>query len=136
MSLGPVEMLAVKFPGNQFKGEIIPALTELVENNTIRIIDILFIKKDAEGNLTVLEINELDDDTYEAFDPVVAEIEGLLAANDALILAQSIENNSSAALMLFENVWATRFRDAVLNANGKVMLSERVPHHVVDLLKS
>ena len=49
MALGPVELLVIKFPGNEFRGEIAPALRELVENGTIRIIDLLFIKKDADG---------------------------------------------------------------------------------------
>ena len=50
MTLGPVELLVVRFPGKQFKGEIIPALQELVKKGTIRIIDILFVTKDEEGN--------------------------------------------------------------------------------------
>jgi hypothetical protein len=135
MSLGPVEMLLVKFPGNQFTGEIVPALKELIDTNTIRILDLLFIKKDADGSLTILEVDEVDEDeVYDAFDPLVPEVNGFLAENDALTLAQSLEPNSSAALMLFENVWATRFRDAIVNANGQVILNERIPHRVIEAL--
>ncbi|WP_204141227.1 DUF6325 family protein [Halomicronema sp. CCY15110] len=135
MSLGPVEMLLVKFPGNQFTGEIVPALQELVDNNTVRILDLLFIKKDADGSLTIIEVDEVDEDeVYDAVDPLVPEVNGFLSESDAITLAQSLETNSSAALLLFENVWATRFRDAIVNANGQVLLSERIPHSVIEAL--
>lgn len=137
MSLGPVEMLLVKFPGNQFTGEIVPALKELVDTNTVRILDLLFIKKDADGSLTIIEVDEVDeDDVYDAFDPLVPEVNGFLSESDAITLAQSLEPNSSAALLLFENVWATRFRDAIVNAKGQVLLSERIPQQVIEALSS
>ncbi len=132
MALGPVELLLVKFPGNKFKGEIVPALEELVDNSTIRIIDLLFAKRDNEGNLKVLELNDLDKDTYAVFDPLVSDISGLITKEDMQKLANGLENNSSAALMLFENTWATRFRDAVLNANGRVLFNERIPRAVLE----
>jgi hypothetical protein len=68
MSLGPIELLVVKFPGNRFTGEIAPALKDLVEGGLIRVIDILFVVKDEAGELTVLEINDLDDDNFSRFD--------------------------------------------------------------------
>jgi hypothetical protein len=134
MSIGPVELLLVKFPGNQFKGEIVPALKELIEANTIRIIDVLFVKKDHAGNVTILEINELDDDAYDAFESVVSDVVGIASESDALHFATALENNSSAAMLLFENIWATRFRDAILNANGQVLFNERIPKAVIDTL--
>ncbi len=134
MSIGPVELLLVKFPGNQFKGEILPALKELVDTNLIRVIDILFVKKDSEGNVLVLEVNDLEDEEYEAIDPLVGEISGLASESDARHFAAALENNASAALLLFENVWATRFRDAILNAKGEVLLNERIPKAVIDTL--
>jgi hypothetical protein len=137
MSLGPVEMLLVKFPGNQFTGEIVPALQELVDNNTVRILDLLFIKKDADGSLTIIEVDEVDEDeVYDAFDPLVPEVNGFLSESDAITLAQSLEANSSATLLLFENVWATRFRDAIVNAKGQVLLNERIPHSVIEALSA
>src|SRR5215207_9288623 len=132
MALGPVELLVVKFPGNEFTGEIAPALRELVEHGTIRIIDLLFIKKDAAGTVTANELADLAPDLYAVFDPLVAEIAGLLADDDVRALAGALENNSSAGVLLFENVWATRFRDAVLNAHGQLLLSERVPRAVIE----
>jgi hypothetical protein len=134
MSLGPIELLVVKFPGNRFTGEIAPALKELVEGGLIRVIDILFVVKDEAGELTVLEINDLDDDDFSRFDPVVADLTGMLTPDDARQLSAGLENNSSGAIMLFENTWATRFRDALLNANGELVLNERIPKAIIDEL--
>jgi len=134
MSLGPVELLVVKFPGNRFSGEIGPALAELVESGTIRVFDILFATKDADGMVTAREIAELDDDEYSTFDPLVSESAGLLTPDDVERLTSTLESNSSAALMLFENVWATRFANAVASASGEVMLNERIPRAVIQEL--
>jgi hypothetical protein len=134
MTLGPLELLVVKFPGNRFTGEVAPALMELVETGLIRVIDILFVGKDEAGELAVLEINDLDDDDFRQFDPVVADLTGLLTPDDARQLSASFEPNSSAAIMLFENTWATRFRDALERANGQLVLNERIPRAVVDEL--
>src|SRR5262245_34197564 len=99
MSIGPVELVVIKFPGNQFKGEIIPALRHLVENRTIRIIDILFVIKDDAGELTAVEINDLDEEDYAVFDPIVSDITALLSHDDVAKFAGALENNSSAAIM-------------------------------------
>lgn len=132
MALGPVELLVVKFPGTQLKGEIVPALRELVDTGTIRIVDLVFIRKDANGEVTTTELGDLDDDTYAALDPLVAEINGLISEDDELQLADMLENNSSAGLLLFENTWAVRFRDAIASAHGEVVLDERIPNTVIE----
>ncbi|OKH37928.1 hypothetical protein NIES2119_12355 [[Phormidium ambiguum] IAM M-71] len=132
MSLGPIEILCIKFPNNFVKDEIAAALRSLVENKTIRIIDIIFIKKSENGEVIVNEMDELDDVDYSIFDPIIADITGLISEEDVQTIAQSLDNNSFAALMLFENIWATAFRDAVVNANGQLLLNERIPSQVIE----
>ena len=134
MALGPIELLVLKFPGNQFSGEIIPALGELVEDGTVRIVDLLFAVKNNEGDVTVLEFGDLDPDIFGQWDPLVSDVTPMLNEDDARELTASLENNSSAALLLFENTWATRFVDAVSNARGEVVLNERIPRAVVQEL--
>jgi hypothetical protein len=134
MSLGPIELLVVKFPGNQFRGEIIPALEELVEGRIIRIVDILFLHKGADGRLTLLEINDLEAEMFGLFDPIVSDVTKLLSNNDAEQLGNALENNSSAVLMLFENTWATRLADALRVAQGELVMNERIPRVVIDEL--
>jgi uncharacterized membrane protein len=133
MSYGPIEYLIVGFPGNKFKGEIIPALAELVENNTIRILDLVFIAKDEEGNVAAMELTELDPEDEAAAMSDISEVDaGLLNEDDIQLAAESLENNSSAGLLVFENVWAARFAEAVRNADGRLLANERIPHDVVE----
>jgi hypothetical protein len=132
VSIGPVEFLALKFPGNEFRGEILPALTDLVEAETIRIVDLLFVQKSANEEVRVIELTDLGKDDFAAFDIIVSQVSGLIGHDDARMVADALEPNSSAALMLFENVWAIRFVDAVDNAKGEVLMSERIPRVMLD----
>jgi len=136
MPYGPIELVAISFPGNQFSGEIIPALQELVDTETIRIVDIVFAIKDEDGNVDVIEVDDLPEDQASAYSPAVSEVSGLLSDDDVQRLAAALEPNSSAGLMVFENVWAKRFVDAVFNANGQVILNERIPRAVVEAAMS
>ena len=132
MSLGPVEYMVIEFPGNQFKGEIVPALREVVDKGVIRIIDLVFVRKDEQGNVSVMELADLQKDAADAFAPLAREASTLFAEEDVEKVSDIMETNSSVALLLFEHVWATRFRDAVLNANGRVIAGERIEKERVD----
>jgi uncharacterized membrane protein len=134
MALGPVEMLIVNFPGNEFSGEIAPALAELVETETIRIIDLVFIRKDSDGTVEAIELADLDVNEAAKYSPFIDELSGLFSDEDIQELAQLVEKNSSAGFMLFENTWATRFANAIRNANGQVLLNERIPRAVIEEL--
>jgi len=136
VSLGPIEFLALKFPGNEFRGEIIPALSDLVEDETIRIIDLLFVQKMADGSVRVVELADLGEEDYLSFEAVVSDVSGLLSHDDARQIANALDPNSSASLMLFENVWATKFVEAVVDAKGEVLVSERIPKSMIDEMTS
>ena len=129
--MGPVEYMVVEFAGNQFSGDVVPALVELTNNGTIRIIDLLFVKKDGEGNVSWFELEEIGDGAAAAFDSLDGEIDNLLNEEDALLAAEKLTPNSSAAIWVFEHVWATRLRDAVVNSNGRMVDNARIPHAVV-----
>jgi hypothetical protein len=130
--MGPVEYLIVEFPGNQFKGEILPALIELTDNGTIRIIDLLFIKKDANGDVEWFELEAMAEAEASDFDDLDGEIDDLLNEEDIEIAAEMLEPNSSAAMLVFENVWATRLRDAIRDANGRLVDNARIPAEIVE----
>lgn len=136
MSLGPIEMLCIKFPDYFVKDEIAAALRTLVENNTIRIIDILFIRKSESGEVTMNEIDEMNDIDHSILDPIIADINELISEEDVQTVAQALDNNSFAALMLFENIWATTFRDAIVNAKGQLLLNERIPSSVIEQIRA
>lgn len=131
MAYGPAELIVVKFPGNQFRGEIVPALADLVESETIRLIDLLFVIKDADGNVASVEATEAFPDG--PLLGVVAEnSRGLISDEDVEDVAPELDPNSSAALLLFEHLWAAEFTSAVRNAGGELIYDERVPADVVE----
>jgi uncharacterized membrane protein len=129
--IGPVEYMAVSFPGNKFRGEIAPALKELVDSGTVRIIDLAFVTKDAEGNVLAMEVEELDSDAGRAFAALQAEIGDLVNADDLQAVGEVLEPNSSAAVLVWEDVWAAKLAKAISDAGGVLLDLERVPREVV-----
>lgn len=132
MAFGPMEMLMIRFPSTEIGGDLAPALRQLVEDGLIHIVDLLFIRKDAEGRVSVFELSDLLPDVSGQYAPLLNDVTELLNEDDAHELAGSLENDSAAGIMLFENVWATRFAQAVRAANGEVLLNERIPNSVIE----
>jgi uncharacterized membrane protein len=131
MAIGPVEYMVVAFPGNQFKGEIVPALTDLVKSGTVRIIDLAFVAKDAEGNVATMELEDLQSDVGKAFAALEAEIGDLVNEDDLKAVGEVLEPNSSAGVLVWEDVWAAKLAQAIRDAGGVLLDLERVPHEVV-----
>ena len=109
------------------------ALQDLVDAGLIRVIDILFAHKEQDGESRIFEIQELED-AYGLYDPVVAELTGMLTQDDVKQLTAGIEPGASGVVMLFENTWAQKFADAVAAERGEVILNERIPRRVIDEL--
>ncbi len=131
MTFGPIDFLALEFEGNKFKGDILPSLLELVQQQIVRVIDLVIIVKDADGVVKVRELQQLDADLLAVFDPLQVDVSGLITAGDIEMIGSQLGNNSTAALMLFENLWAVKFKEAVLAAEGRLLMQERIPHEVV-----
>jgi hypothetical protein len=129
--IGPVDYLIVAFPGNRFRGEIAPALADLANAGTIRIIDIAFVSKDEDGEVGAFELTELDPDVKEGLDSLGVEVQGLFNEDDLNAAAEELEPNSSAALLVWENVWAKGVAQAMRDAGGVVYDFGRIPHEVV-----
>jgi hypothetical protein len=129
--IGPVDYAIVAFPGNRFRGEIGPALSDLVEAETIRIIDIAFVGKGEDGETIAFELTELDPDVQESLDSLGVEIQGLINEDDLESAASELEPNTSAALIVWENVWARRVTQAIRDSGGVLLAFNRLPHEVV-----
>jgi hypothetical protein len=132
MTYGPIDFIALEFRGNQFKGEIMPALMELVNKEIVRVIDLVIVQKDANGKVIMREMQQMDPSVVAIFDPLKAQITGMIQLEDIEMIGEKVENNSTAAIMLFENLWPIKFREAVLNANGRLVMQERIPSAVVE----
>ena len=129
--IGPVDYAIIGFPGNKFRGEIAPAIGDLVDAGTIRIIDIAFVGKDEDGNAVAMELTELDPDVQEGLEKLGIEVNGLFSDDDLMGAAEELEPNSSAALLIWENVWARKVAQSMRDAGGVMLAFERIPHDVV-----
>ncbi len=129
--IGPVDYAVIAFPGNQFKGEIAPAISELVDAGTIRVIDIAFVGKSADGDTIAMELTELDPEVQAGLDEAGVEVGGLFNEDDLQDVADGLEPNFSAAVILWENVWARKVSLAMRDAGGELIAFERLPHELV-----
>jgi hypothetical protein len=130
MTIGPVEYIIVGFPGNEFSGKIAPELIALVESETVRILDLIFIGKDADGNVVSFEIDDLD--ALAGFADLDGEVGGLIGAEDIEFAAAQLEPNSSAALLIWEDRWAAPFAQAVRDSGGVLLQGARIPHELIE----
>jgi hypothetical protein len=131
MAVGPVDVYIIGFPGNKFTGRIAPAILELVENGTIRVIDLLFVMKDADGVVTTLEAADIGQEGA-AFLSIDVAQPGALGPEDADEVSDDLPPDSSALLVAFENLWAVRLVDALQAADAVVIDSIRIPVDVVE----
>lgn len=125
--LGPVDYLVVEFsPGERrFTGEMAAELVALIEDGTIRILDLIVIAKAADGSIEAMEIDDLEEgDELAALEVQVAE---LLAEDDVVHLAEAMEPGTTAAVLVWENLWAAPFGAAARRAGGQLVASGRIP---------
>ncbi len=132
MGVGPIDVVIIGFPGNKFSGQIAPAIMELVESGTIRVIDLLFVMKDADGVVLTIDAADLDADTGPRFMAINVIQPGALGPDDADEIAEDLEPNTSALLVAFENAWAAKFVEAVRAADGFVIDQIRIPADVTE----
>lgn len=131
MAIGPVDVYVIGFPGNQFTGRIAPAIIDLVEKGIIRVLDVLLVIKDAEGNVSAVEMADLtsDEPSFMSIDIVQP---GALGSEDAEEISDDLPLNSSALLIAIENTWAAQLTAEFRAANAVVIDYIRIPVDVVE----
>ena len=125
--IGPVDYLVVEFPGNKMTGEGLPILVDLHDRGIIQILDLVFVSKDLEGNISGLAIADLDADgdlDLALFEGVRS---GLLDDNDVDEASQILEPGNAAGILLYANKWAAPFAAALLRGGAQVVASGRIP---------
>ena len=127
VELGPVDWIVVEFPGSRFNGEMAPALRDLVERDLVRVLDLLVLKKDADGTLEAFELSDLDTAEIGELRTYEAELATLLSEEDVTAIAEAIEPGNSAAVLVWENSWAAPFASAVRRSGGQLVASGRIP---------
>ncbi|WP_327712968.1 DUF1269 domain-containing protein [Streptomyces sp. NBC_00464] len=127
-----MEYLVVAFPGSRFTGAIAPALAEAVASKAVRIIDLTFVYRAEDGAIEIIELEDLDPDDLVSFEPVEGEVTGLLNSDDIRALGESVPPGSSAALIVWEDLWALPLTEAVRASGGQLVAHERIPAEVAE----
>jgi hypothetical protein len=130
MTIGPVEYIVVGFPGNRFNGAVAPELVKLVEAGTIRVLDLVFISKDGNGDVVALEHD--DHEALAAFGSIDGDVGGLIGPEDVAYVADGLEPDSSVALLVWEDVWAKPFADALRDSGGILVEGARIPPDLIE----
>lgn len=125
--LGPIDYVVIEFPGTEFDGTIAPALDDLVDRGLVRVLDLLIVVKDTDGNVDVLEISDLADESLNALQRYESELAMLLSESDVANIAGAIEPGTTAAVLIWENLWAAPFGSAVRHKGGQLVASGRIP---------
>ena len=125
--MGPVDYVLIEFPDGQPKGQAAPLLIDLVERGVIRILDLMFLSKDADGNTTAMEITDIDGDGAPDFMVFEGASSGLLGEEDKDAAGNAMEPDTAALLIVFENRWAAPFAKALREAGGQLVAFGRIP---------
>jgi hypothetical protein len=129
--LGPVDWIVVEFPESKFTGQIAPTLKDLVDRELIRVLDLIFLTKDKDGGYEVFEAADMEDSDIGELRAFETELAMLLSEQDVIDLVETIEPGSSAAVLVWENLWAAPFGAAVRHAGGQLAASGRIPIQAV-----
>lgn len=151
-NVAPIQLLAFLFDGNRFKGEILPELERLKRKKIVRVIDLLIVRKDAEGNVMVSTASDLDWEEATSLGSYFGALSGLAATgaagvergalqgaaeladghvfdeDDLFRVTRAVPNNATAALVLIEHRWALPLLDAVARADGIELMNDWIRH--------
>lgn len=130
MTFGPVSYLVVAFPGNRFNGKIAPEVEKLVANGTVRILDLVFVGKDEQGDTVSLEFDQLDE--LLPFGELEGEVGGLVTTEDLEHVADGLPEGNSALVIVWEDLWARSLAEAVQDSGGVLIDSARIPAPLVE----
>ncbi|HLI08350.1 MAG TPA: DUF6325 family protein [Ktedonobacteraceae bacterium] len=128
VALGPLEYMVIGCPGNQFMNEIVPELNAIQEKGLIQVVDLLFVRKAADGTITALEVSDLDDHERAVLGPIQQSLLGLITPEDVVTLSSALPADTSATIVLLEHLWLNNLEQAVERTNGVIHVGGMIPY--------
>jgi Family of unknown function (DUF6325) len=129
--LGPIDYLIVEFPGSRMTGKGLPMLVDLVDREIIRIIDLVFVKKELDGSVRGVAIADLDRDGQLDLAVFEGASSGLLGQDDLDEAGGALEPGNSAGILVYENRWAAPLAREIRRGGGQLVASGRIPVQAV-----
>lgn len=130
--LGPIDFIVVGFKGNNFDGSILTELGKAVDSGAIRVVDLLFVIKDADGNIIGAEVQDQSEELKAAAKVFALEDSmQLLTEDDMKKVAESMEADTSAGVLVIEHLWAKGLKKALIDAGGILLDEGRIHSDVV-----
>jgi uncharacterized protein DUF6325 len=127
VAFGPIDVVVIGYPpGAPMTGDAVPLLLDLVDRGIIRVLDALFVQKDADGTFSGFDLADVDEDTAGDLAVFVGASTGMLNDDDAALAAAEIEPGSAAVMIAYENRWAAPFIAAVHRNGGVLIANERI----------
>ncbi|MGW2085142.1 DUF6325 family protein [Streptomyces sp. NPDC001880] len=124
---GPIDYLVIEFPGSRMTGEGLPLLVDLVDRGIIRILDLVFVRKNQDGTVDGVELSELTTNGHEDLAVFEGVSSGLLGRDDIDEVSAVLEAGSAAAIVIYENVWAGPLAAALRRSGGRLVANGRIP---------
>ena len=131
MTLGPLEYLVIGFDGDRFDGSIATEIGKVVDKGIIRLVDVVFIAREADGDSVIVELSNTDDPRFASFAPLLAQMRALFTPEDLQAIADSLPLGSAGLALLFEHRWAEDIKDAIAAAGGFLVRRDVVPPEVL-----
>ena len=136
MTLAALEYAVLGFEGNRFNGEIVKELQKVIDSQVIRLVDVVFMTKDIDGEVTVVELDNRDDPRFAGFAGIVGDLVGIFTPEDMAALGAELPVNTSALAVLFEHRWAESLKDAMTAAGGFIVSRESVDPDVLEQINA
>ncbi len=136
MTIGPLEFVVIGCKGDQFTSEIVPELSSIQEKGLIRVVDLIFVRKDTDGTVKALEVHDLNDEELAAFDPIKEDLMRILTPQDISLLTEAIPPDTSAVIVLLEHAWIVRLTEGLNRADAVLLAGGMVPQAAMEQLEA
>jgi uncharacterized membrane protein len=123
---GPIDYIVVEFEGNNFDGSILAEIEKASDAGIIDVLDLALLTKNESGEVTLVSVEDAGDEIITTFVTSNGIKGDLIGDDDIDEIGELLDNNCSAGLLIIEQLWAKPLKQAIVNANGKLLIDGRI----------